>query len=394
MNDDLLLALRDIATLASCALDEQAFVSAFVERVQALLGADGVVLRLWDEAAQRLGPGQTSGLAIGADRLLQLGEGLEGEALLGREPLIVADYPASKFADPAVIAGGVRSAAVLPLLAGTRAIGTLLACYNQPRALSAEEIGLLSLLGSQAAHALDAARLRARVEQQEVRRAAVLRLIQRFVGGSDYERLLTDILAEAVALLGGVAGVMNRWDEERQLLRPLRRQMPSDCAPMNLAAGQGVSGRAVRDRAPVIINDYQAVCGQETDTARLHLQAAVAVPLLSGGRVLGSLAVFSAKPGTRYRSEDAALLEILAGITAALLEAIERERLERMVRTSRATHHDALNQLLLAISHAEQMRAAPNLPENVRQIANQMFWDAATAADLLHRLHRIAHLER
>jgi diguanylate cyclase (GGDEF)-like protein/PAS domain S-box-containing protein len=161
-------------------------------------------------------------------------------------------------------------------------------------------------------------------QTQLVRRDSLLRLARRFAAESDAEQVLTDLLNESVAVLGGHDGTLTRWDPALQVLVPVRNTVPTANEYTVINIGEGVSGRAIALRAPVFINDYQRQAGAETPAGKAGVRAAVAVPLLHEGRLLGSLSVNTYDPTRHFTSEDAEVLELLAGIASAVLASLER----------------------------------------------------------------------
>jgi diguanylate cyclase (GGDEF)-like protein/PAS domain S-box-containing protein len=161
-------------------------------------------------------------------------------------------------------------------------------------------------------------------QTQLVRRDSLLRLARRFAAESDAEQVLTDLLNEAVAVLGGHDGTLTRWDPARQVLVPVRNTVPTASEFTVILIGAGVSGRAIQQRAPVFINDYQLESGAETPAGKAGVRAAVGVPLLHEGRLLGALSVNTYDPTRHFTSEDAEVLELLAGIASAILASLER----------------------------------------------------------------------
>src|SRR6266851_8904576 len=161
-------------------------------------------------------------------------------------------------------------------------------------------------------------------QTQLVRRESLLRLARRFASESDPEQVLTDLLDEAVAVLGGHNGTLTRWDALRNALVPVRNTVPTANEYTVIEVGAGVSGRAVEKRAPVILNDYQAQSGAETPAGKTGVRAAVAVPLLHEGRLLGALSVNTYDPARKFTAEDAEVLELLAGHASAVLANLER----------------------------------------------------------------------
>jgi diguanylate cyclase (GGDEF)-like protein/PAS domain S-box-containing protein len=161
-------------------------------------------------------------------------------------------------------------------------------------------------------------------QTQLVRRESLLRLARRFASESDAEQVLTDLLDEAIAVLGGDDGTLSRWDAVRGALVPVRNRMPTASEFGVIEVGTGVSGRALERRAPVILDDYQEQSGSETPAGKAGVRAAVAVPMLHEGRLMGALAVNTYDPTRKFTDEDAEVLELLSGIGSAVLASLER----------------------------------------------------------------------
>jgi diguanylate cyclase (GGDEF)-like protein/PAS domain S-box-containing protein len=188
---------------------------------------------------------------------------------------------------------------------------------------------------------------RLQAQTQLVRRESLLRLARRFASESDPEQVLTDLLDEAVAVLGGHNGTLSRWDTVRNVLVPVRNTVPTAHEYTVIEVGAGVSGRAVEHRAPVLLNDYQRESGAETPAGKSGVQAAIAVPLLHEGRLLGSLSVNTYDPDRKFTAEDAEVLELLAGHASAVLASLERSvELAEANRELRQARDEAQRQAL------------------------------------------------
>src|SRR5712691_1330097 len=84
------------------------------------------------------------------------------------------------------------------------------------------------------------------------RREALLRLARRFAAEADPERLLEDLLTDAIDLVGGSAGMVTRWDDENEVLSAVGASTPV-LEGLQLRLGEGASGRAALQRAPVLL---------------------------------------------------------------------------------------------------------------------------------------------
>ena len=167
-------------------------------------------------------------------------------------------------------------------------------------------------------------------ERTLARREALLRVARRCAAAGDGERLLTELLAEAVVLLEGSAGVVSRCDAAWDALRPLRSTIPAATDPADVAVGQRLSSRAAAARTPVIFNDELAETGADSPPAASGVRAGIAVPLVdeAQGKTLGALAVISHHADRRFGAEDIEILEQLARIGAAALVGLDRARVE------------------------------------------------------------------
>ena len=164
----------------------------------------------------------------------------------------------------------------------------------------------------------------------DARRDALLR-VARLAGLVDAEQLMTNLLNEMVAVVGGDAGGVYLWDEAQGGLVTVRNSLPA-VFPL-IEPGQGGAGRVWVEQVPLIINDYQAETNVIREAAQAGIHAGVVVPLNHAGRHLGTLGISSYDPNKRFTPEDVEVLELLASTAAATLVGLERSRqLEETVR--------------------------------------------------------------
>ena len=160
-------------------------------------------------------------------------------------------------------------------------------------------------------------------ERYLARRDALLRVARHLAAETDSEVVLTQLLEEAVSVLGGDGGVVHRWDPERGGLIAMRSTLATVAPATFVPLGQGAVGQAAERLQPVIVNDYQQASGMTPEAATGGVQAAVAVVLLQDGRLMGALEVVTFTPGKHFAAEDAEVLEILASIATTVLVKLE-----------------------------------------------------------------------
>src|SRR3954454_900990 len=224
-------------------------------------------------------------------------------------------------------------------------------------------------------------------------REALLRLARRFAAEGNVDQLLTDLLEEAVAALGAENGNLMRWNEQRGQLVSARTRYAAIAAPPILAPGQGAAGRAVAQRMTVVVDNYQRACEGETPAAAAGVHAAAAAPMLHEGRLLGAISVISFDVAKCFTAEDAAALELLAGIGAAALVGLERARLDGVLLAVRTLEHELNNKLTLTVGYTEIIGQADDLPPRLRPAANEAHRGAQDAARIVQQLQQVIHLE-
>jgi GAF domain-containing protein len=181
---------------------------------------------------------------------------------------------------------------------------------------------------------------------------------------------------------------VTRWDDERQVLVPIGNASQHG----TLRLGEGASGRAARQRMPIVMHTLMDEAA-EPALARADLRAAIAVPLLHEGRLVGTLAVGTDDPLKVFSIEDSELIETLGSTAAAALLALERVRLEGALLAARTAQHELNNQLAAARGFAEMLVDSPDLPPHLTEIAEEVKGAADDAVDTVRQLRSISHIE-
>jgi CheY-like chemotaxis protein len=222
------------------------------------------------------------------------------------------------------------------------------------------------------------------------RREALLRQARSFAAETDPARLLDDLLREAIALVGGSAGIVTRWDEDARALVAVGASTPA-LEAQRLRLGEGASGRAAQQRSPVLLRRTPDVEPDPTlDNAQL--QSAIAVPLLHKARLVGTLAVGSRSADRVFTQEDVQLLEMLASTAVSALVALEHARLDGVLLAARTAQHELNNQLAIARGYAEMLAGSPDLPPHLTEMAEEVKNATDDAANIVRQLRGISHI--
>jgi len=223
-----------------------------------------------------------------------------------------------------------------------------------------------------------------------VRETAALRVAARIRADASPERLLDDVLEEAVAIVGGDAATLYAWDDVPGGLVVVRNTVRTSGA--YVPSAQGTVGRAADRRAPVIVNDYQREPGMVASTLRAGVRAAIAVPLLYEARLLGALGVVTYDAYKRFSAVDADVLELLANAAATVLVGLERARLAGALLSARTSAHELGNTLAGLIGQVQLLRRDPRLPPDMTARADVIVQKAYEAAAKVVRLQNLREL--
>jgi len=155
----------------------------------------------------------------------QLNEGLTGWLARNRCPLLIHNKLEFERMHPKneALKLWAQSFLGVPLLTRGELIGTLEVASAQPGRFSEHDKELAELLGSQAASAIENARLYTRTDVELRRRFEAMEVLQHvtreITATVDLDRILNEVLAEVVRFSGGEAGLIALFDNKKVELR-------------------------------------------------------------------------------------------------------------------------------------------------------------------------------
>jgi len=283
--------------------------------------ATRAVVHLPDEARECLVPRAQAGAPSDpATLVIPWGRGIAGRAAAERRAINIADTLTSPDFLPGTTA--ILSLAVVPLLVGQAVFGTISISSAIRGAFGERDMRVLASLGSQAAVAIENARLYGEARKaDEV--AALYELSQALNRSLNLQETITTILGSARSLTFAVAAevrLVSTGDQELEAVvalgdRPL--SSPGDRYRMSVL----YPGFVLERRQPLLIEDTMLFelndefCRHEPPT---WLRSYLGVPLIASQRVVGILSLGGERRGA-FTSEDLRLLEIVAGQAATSL---------------------------------------------------------------------------
>ncbi|HET7027065.1 MAG TPA: GAF domain-containing protein [Candidatus Limnocylindrales bacterium] len=352
-------SLREIAARVTAIREPGVVLERVVREARRLLGAKGAVIDLVDPASGAFRRAYDDGVdAAARDEWVRLdiGRDIVRDVIRGRAVALSDDYLA-QVATPAQAAfverSGVRSLAVAPLVAESRALGTLGVFSDETGRWTPDDANLLAALADQAAIAMTNARL---IEELERSRTSLRRSVEaeralreiaaRITALREPDEVLEQIVEEASRLLGSDGGHLTLLGDDRRFLEPVvvlgavGPETEAWVRSRRFPVGTGINGLAAGENRVTWTFDYpiDPRIGEEPAqgfASRLGIRAMAAAPLRApGGEVIGTLAISYREP-REFQPEEAALLQGLADHAAI---AVANSRLLEQLQASESAY--------------------------------------------------------
>ena len=318
-----------------------------IEEAARLLRSDGAMAYLLDPATGVLRFADDAGITDDRRqrwvRTLKVepGVGLFGLAVAERRIHVTGDYlddPAFVHfpdADRLVKSLAIRSFLVAPLIAGDRVFGAMGTYSSRADTFDEHDVALVRALADHAAAAMANAELieqlagsRAEVERRADAERALREIGARITAVREPAEVLQLAVDEAARLLGADGAridLLNENDGALYWAYDATTGRQPGLGPIGgsgeAKAGEGISGRAIREMQPVFTGDYLADDRFEhaelpdAHVKKYAIRSVVAVPLVGDRGPLGTLTVYTGDVDA-FSEADARLLEALAGQAA------------------------------------------------------------------------------
>ncbi|MGH7676393.1 MAG: GAF domain-containing protein [Gemmatimonadales bacterium] len=321
-------ALLRLAAEISAAHDERAVCEAVVRGLHdEALGYELVGLFLVDEATgDRVLQASVGWTDVAPGLRIPPGRGLTEQPLLTGE----LHYTPDVTKDPRYVHSSVRggSEVDVPIRVDHRVEGVLIVQGRRRDAFGPHDFEILNAAALQAGIAIGRARLvdserallaaeRRRADEQ----AALIQTMADLSAELELSKLLQAVLRRAVALLGVAGGELAIYDESKEELVVAANDTagPSSTGA-RLKVGEGALGHVAQTREPLIIPDYRRWSGRSDRYANVEAHAAVVLPLLIGGRLVGAMNFWHADPARQFHDADLRLAGVFAPQAAIAIE--------------------------------------------------------------------------
>lgn len=320
--------LHRISASISNQLDLEAILKHIVEVVVEVTKADACLLYLLSDnqdelilrASKNPHPKLIGRITIG------LGEGITGWVAQERTRVVIQsnanDDPRFKFFHN-LPEDRYQAFVSVPIMAKKEMVGVINVQHKRPKRYQPDEMALLSTIANQVGGAIENARL----YDQMQRKALQVETLSQVSETVASNRLIKDVLQLLVSM---TAQMMNSkicsimlLDEVSGELRIAATQSLSEQyrRKPNLKIGQGISGRAVKDRRPIIVLDV--VTDRDymyPDMAKKEgLCSLVSVPMMVREKALGVINSYTSVPHV-FTGEEVKLLQAIANQAAIAIE--------------------------------------------------------------------------
>ncbi len=217
----------------------------------------------------------------------------------------------------------VRSWIGAPLIVRGRLIGILNVDNKSPNAYDESTGNTVLAFASQAAIAIENARL-FDAERKARERAEALSEAARVIGSTlSLDEIINAVLVQLARVLPYDSGNVMFIDEDRVIMQAGRGyEAYTDTEltePVTLSIDNEIIQKLVREKQPVIIRDTKTQNAWEETPVSAHIRSWLGVPLLVRENVIGFLSIDRANPGG-YTRDEIALAQAFAAHTSAAIE--------------------------------------------------------------------------
>ncbi|MFE0701293.1 GAF domain-containing protein [Streptomyces sp. NPDC058872] len=281
--------------------------------------------------------------------------GLPGTPVRGQQPPRTggpADAPHSP--GPLGAPSGAHASLHVPIRVHTEVFGNLHLTEKHGSGFTEEDLALLRVLASQAGIAIGNARLYETARQRERWIEGAAAVTTALLTGATTENALTTVAERARILAGAAAGVVLQPTEEggMEIVAASTPGDPGDLVGTTIAPGSPVLVQLLGGE-PVFVED-SATDPRMTTHVRSRFGPSMMLPLQSGGKLIGTLALPRRRGGPPYSAVDRLLASQFASQAALALvladARLDRERLAVFEDRDRIARdlHDLVVQRLFA----------------------------------------------
>jgi diguanylate cyclase (GGDEF)-like protein len=243
--------------------------------------------------------------------------GVIGRVMRTRQVAFVPDVAADP--DYRSASGVVRSEVSAPLLADGELLGVMNIEGRIGGQLDSSDAETMSMVAERMASALALARERERLAARAERFRRLTAFATAVNATLDPARVHQSIVDELLDVFGADSVALTVLDRASGTysVGAVAGTDPSFVG-LPIAVGEGLAGRAIRDRVPVIDGHFDATTNATLAASGVPIEplAGVAAPLIRDDAVVGAITIFRTDLARPFGPEDLESLPVVAGLTA------------------------------------------------------------------------------
>lgn len=247
----------------------------------------------------------------------------------------------------------VQSELALPLLAFGEALGAISIISNKDSQWSEEDITALQTMADQLANAIENARLFEQTETRAEELAVLNEMARAFTQNLEVTRIIELVYEYSTRLIqtrNFYIALYNEKDEIVTFPIMMEREELVDSRDLARKGGNGITEYVIRSKEPLLLMDdvEKFVREMELDATGEMAKSWLGVPMTSGNRVLGILAMQCFTEVRKFNQHDMDMLSAVANQAAVALqnarlfdETRKRARREQILREITASVHSS-----------------------------------------------------
>ncbi|KAF0108772.1 MAG: putative two-component hybrid sensor and regulator [Anaerolineaceae bacterium] len=366
-----LAVLNEMGRHLASSLDLETIIQAIYQYTSRLIDTGSFYIALYDEASDFVSfpvafeQGQAAQIAT-----RKAGNGLSEYVLRRGEPLVIEDISAEKIQalGIAVVGGLSRCWMGIPMMIGSKPVGMIgIENYENPYAFDLHARNLMTSVASQAAIAIQNARLFNETQKRNAELSTINEVISSASQSLELEAILNIVLKQTMKVVGFDGGLITIFNDQRGKLEcVVRSGLPGEI-PDDPAEGLEDSLCAVVFRAKDVVVVEDLSVGAPVDVSsevNAGFFSYAGVPLESRGRILGTLCGFRKTAGP-FGEATVALLRTVGRQVGF---AIENASLFRQTQ-QQASELQVLNEMGRALSASLDVNA---IVESIYKYASQL----------------------
>ncbi len=328
------LTAAEIARDSTGTLDVSLLLQKSIQLIRERFGYYHASIFLLDSAGEYAVLRESTGeagkqLLAAGHRLAVRSKSIVGRATASGEAVIVNDVSADSTHLPNPMLRDTRSEMALPLSVGKRVIGVLDVQSTAENAFHAEDVSILGILADQLAVAIINGNLFAETQALLGKHRLLRQVLLEASASSNIEDALSFIVSGLLKAKVGDRVAILALSENNTLKVAASEGYanPSDLLGLEIALGQGISGKAALEKRPIrvgtVLDDARYLSGDP------QVRAELAIPILFGDELLGVLNLESTHPFAFDENDE----EIFGALGNNLGSVIANIRLIEQIRT-------------------------------------------------------------